>query len=221
MTRTLVCAHRGASAQRPDNSAAAFRLAVEMGAEMLEADLRRTADGRLVLAHDPLPADPPPGLLELQELVRLAQGRSAINLELKEAGYEHQVLACLQPRPPGLIVTSFLPAALSAIRALDPSLPTGLVVGKRDGRGDLLARADACGAPALVVEVSLLDDALRQRVLSTGRTLMVWTVNDPEMLERVLCDPAVRCVITDVPDVALALRDRISASKEADPRRGS
>jgi glycerophosphoryl diester phosphodiesterase len=219
--RTLVCAHRGASAYRADNSEEAFRQAIEMGAEMLEADLRRTADGRLVLAHDPLPGPAPSGLLELSDLVRLAERRIAINLELKEAGYEDEVLACLQPRPSGLIVTSFLPAALSAIHELDPSVRTGLVIGRRFGRSELLARADACGASALVAHISLLDSELRRRVLAAGRMLMVWTVNDPAVLEKVLGDPAVRCVITDVPDVALAVRNRLSAPNGADRREGS
>ena len=43
-------AHRGASADRPENTLAAFELAAEQGADVLECDVRATADGRLVLA---------------------------------------------------------------------------------------------------------------------------------------------------------------------------
>ena len=48
----MVCAHRGASGTHPENTAAAFDQAVRLGAEMLEFDVRRTADGELVVIHD-------------------------------------------------------------------------------------------------------------------------------------------------------------------------
>jgi glycerophosphoryl diester phosphodiesterase len=50
----LVIAHRGAptSSDRPENTLAAFREAIEDGATALELDVRRTADGELVVLHD-------------------------------------------------------------------------------------------------------------------------------------------------------------------------
>jgi glycerophosphoryl diester phosphodiesterase len=53
----LVIAHRGASAAAPENTPDAFRLADRMGADGVELDVRRTPDGRLLVAHDPLPDD--------------------------------------------------------------------------------------------------------------------------------------------------------------------
>ena len=44
--------HRGASAVAPENTYAAFEQAVAQGAEYAETDIRRTADGALVLVHD-------------------------------------------------------------------------------------------------------------------------------------------------------------------------
>jgi glycerophosphoryl diester phosphodiesterase len=48
----LVIAHRGNSAAAPEQTLAAFEQAVELGADMIEADVRRSSDGRLVLLHD-------------------------------------------------------------------------------------------------------------------------------------------------------------------------
>lgn len=48
----LVIAHRGASAVEPENTLRAFALAIEMGAQMIELDLHRTRDGRVVVIHD-------------------------------------------------------------------------------------------------------------------------------------------------------------------------
>jgi len=50
-----IIAHRGASGSAPENTLAAVELALEHGADRVEVDLRRTADGALVLLHDPTP----------------------------------------------------------------------------------------------------------------------------------------------------------------------
>jgi glycerophosphoryl diester phosphodiesterase len=49
----LVYAHRGASLELPENTIEAFRLALSLGADVLETDGHMTRDGRIVLAHDP------------------------------------------------------------------------------------------------------------------------------------------------------------------------
>lgn len=48
----LVIAHRGASAYRPENTLAAYALALEQRADMIEIDLHRSRDGVVVIAHD-------------------------------------------------------------------------------------------------------------------------------------------------------------------------
>lgn len=45
-------AHRGAMGYAPENTLAAFRLGVEQGSDLIEADVQRTRDGVLVLVHD-------------------------------------------------------------------------------------------------------------------------------------------------------------------------
>jgi glycerophosphoryl diester phosphodiesterase len=49
---TVNCAHRGASAEAPENTLAAFALAVEQGARMIELDVRLSLDGFPVVVHD-------------------------------------------------------------------------------------------------------------------------------------------------------------------------
>lgn len=50
--RTLVLGHRGASAEAPENTLAAFRLALAQGADGVELDAWRCASGEVVVAHD-------------------------------------------------------------------------------------------------------------------------------------------------------------------------
>jgi len=50
--KIMIVAHRGASGHAPENTIAAFRLAMEQGADMIELDVQRTKDDRLVVFHD-------------------------------------------------------------------------------------------------------------------------------------------------------------------------
>jgi glycerophosphoryl diester phosphodiesterase len=51
-TRPLLIAHRGASGFAPEHTLAAYRLAIEQGADFVEQDLHLTKDGALVCLHD-------------------------------------------------------------------------------------------------------------------------------------------------------------------------
>lgn len=46
-------AHRGAAAEQPENTMPSFRRALELGADALETDVHMTADGHVVVSHDP------------------------------------------------------------------------------------------------------------------------------------------------------------------------
>ncbi|MBK9099042.1 MAG: glycerophosphodiester phosphodiesterase [bacterium] len=52
LAQPLIVAHRGASAYAPENTIAAFKKALELGADALELDLRQTSDSVLVVLHD-------------------------------------------------------------------------------------------------------------------------------------------------------------------------
>lgn len=51
--RPLILAHRGASVEAPENTLAAFELALEQGAHGVELDAKLTVDGEVVVIHDP------------------------------------------------------------------------------------------------------------------------------------------------------------------------
>jgi glycerophosphoryl diester phosphodiesterase len=48
----LIIAHRGDSAHRPENTIAAFKSALDLGADLLELDVQLTKDGHVVVIHD-------------------------------------------------------------------------------------------------------------------------------------------------------------------------
>ena len=51
--RALVAAHRGGALLWPENSLTAFRQALALGVDYLETDIHLTADGEVVILHDP------------------------------------------------------------------------------------------------------------------------------------------------------------------------
>ena len=53
MPQRGICAHRGANITHPENTLAAFREAVRLGAHQIEFDVRMTKDGHCVIMHDP------------------------------------------------------------------------------------------------------------------------------------------------------------------------
>ena len=49
---TKIQAHRGACSERPENTMAAFRRAIELHADGIETDVALLADGSLIIHHD-------------------------------------------------------------------------------------------------------------------------------------------------------------------------
>jgi glycerophosphoryl diester phosphodiesterase len=198
-----VVAHRGASAVAPENTLEAFERAIELGADMVEFDVRSAPDGTLVVSHDPLPPvlDPAPPTLE--QVVDLCAGRIALDVELKEAGTEAEALRIVSARvaADAFVVTSFLERVVVETKRLRPDVRVGRLLRALD---DIPTAADF-----LAPHVSLLDGHL------PGEGLAVWTVNDGALLERCLRDPRVAAVITDDPRLALTVRASLSRSRRA------
>lgn len=211
---TMICAHRGASIDLPDNSLAAFAAAIESGCDAIETDVRRGPDGGLVLAHDRADAGRP-GTVALSELLDLARGRIGLDLELKEAGLEAELLAAVEQQGGWLLVTAFSPAVLRRVAELAPAVRTGLLVEEEidpDGPADAVAVADAvaaarsCGAAALLVEDPLLTPGLVAEVAEGALALWSWTVDDAARIDRLLADGDLEGLITNAPATAMGRR---------------
>lgn len=224
----MVVAHRGASRHAPENSLAAAEKAIHLGADMIELDVRRTRDGVLVAHHDAAHRSfairdwslhalrqTKPDVARLDDLLRLCAGRITLDLELKERGYEGDVLAMCRDLFPldDLIVTSFQARSVMRVKELLPTLATGWIVGS-SRRTDLLARFTDTGADWLVANVKCLNPDVVTAVHLRHVPVAVWTVNSWSEIEAVLHLPGLAAVITDVPDVARLLRDRRAGQEE-------
>ena len=136
----------------------------------------------------------------------MSAGRIGLDLEIKEARVVPTVLDAIAGWDGALLLTSFDPAAIRAVRERDPARATGLIAGPMH-IGDPLADALACDAQALM----LTERRVTAKLLATrSLPLWVWTVNQPARLTRWLSEPAVRGVITDDPATAVAVRDGLA-----------
>jgi glycerophosphoryl diester phosphodiesterase len=215
MPRPLVLAHRGAARGVPENTPEAFRLALSLGADGVELDVRRDAAGRLVVVHDATldgvavrrtAAPPLPALAAALD----ASAGGIVNVELKTDGDDPRGIAAAACAFLGrrrgrdrALVSSFDAVALRAVRALRPHLPTALVVEDAADVEPALAECALAGHRALHPEAALVDAGLMTRARALGLDVHVWTVDDPAEIAR-LSALGVDGVITDAVDAALA-----------------
>jgi len=224
-----VIAHRGASAAAPENTVEAFRLARTLGADWVELDARRTADGRVIVHHDAeLPdgrtivaldrSDLPPSVCDLEAALGACEGMR-VNIEIKNWPADpdfdeteqvaRQVVALVDELAMGerVLVSCFHYPTLAVVRELDPLLPTAFLHLLSDrGWEDLAAQVAADGHVALHPWDGLVDEALVVAASGAGLAVNVWTVDDPERMEQLVA-LGVSGLCTNVPDVARALLD--------------
>ena len=231
--RTLIAGHRGAKGLAPENTIEAFEKAIELGADMVEFDVRRTADGMLVIHHDEDIAGEPLRNLSYKQLpelkgvriptfeetLRLCAGRIAVDIELKEAGCEEAVLELVSEHanPDEVIITSFIDGVIARVKEIDSSVRTGLLVGQRLPNplyANLFGpfpfrRCAKAGADIVAPHFSLLRFGFLERARKRGYPVYVWTVNDEVKIKQ-LIEAGVDAIITDFPDRALEIRSKHS-----------
>jgi len=217
---TLVIAHRGASADAPENTLAAFELAIEQGADMIETDLHLTRDGGIPLWHDAEIEGVPiesltlseirrrwPDVPTLEETLEAFGRRIEFNLELKSGmssdyvGLEARVLSvvdelCSMER---ILFSSFSWQALGRLRALRSNARLAVLRSNRFVTGKRAeASARELRAEALHPSVRRLDGAQVERMHAQGLRVNVYTVDDP-VKQRALVEWGVDGIFTNGP----------------------
>ena len=195
----LVIAHRGASAELPENTLPAFERAIEIGADYVELDVHADAQGRLVVTHDRPRArrDYP----RLEDALDLMRGRIGVMVELKTPSRyrRHDVVA----RTTRLLsdddaLLCFQRAALEEARALRPGLRTVQHVGFSVS---IRGAHEAWAAGFNDARVTSRGIHAAERL---GLLPLVYTVNNERRM-RELAHAGVAGIFTDRPEQALRL----------------
>jgi glycerophosphoryl diester phosphodiesterase len=243
MDKPLIVAHRGASAYAKDNTMESFENAIELGADMIEFDVRRTKDHAFVAFHDPFVGKKgihestyqelqgifkPQGLHipEIHEVFALLKSRIKIDLELKEEGYEDEIVGLLKSyfSEDEFVITSFRDSSLETIKNTYPTVKVGLLLGRprpdhpiRTRISELfpMRRCQKAKVDFLAPHFRLLKFGFMARAKRHGKGVYVWTVNDEKMMVRFLRENRVEALITDRPDIAVEMRERVFSG---DPR---
>jgi glycerophosphoryl diester phosphodiesterase len=218
----LIIAHRGASAERPENTLAAFRRAVALEADGIELDVHVTRDdvpvvfhdatlrrltgvaGRVagkswaelrslrVQGHEPIP--------RLVDVLRLTRGLVVVQIELKSGPVVPIVRAIKAARAAEwVILASFDLRLVAEARKLAPAMPRMLISEGRVAPALLVRRLAACGASGLSVNRRAVRSAAWVRHFQMrGYTVWAWTVNDPAEARR-LAERGVDALLGDDP----------------------
>lgn len=208
MAQPLIIAHRGASAEKPENTVAAFRRAVALEVDGIELDVHVTRDGVPVVFHDAslarltgvrgrlarqtwadlqalrvLGREPIP---RLADVLRLTRGLVVVQIELKAGPVAPVIRAIKAARAEAwVILASFHARLVAAARDLAPAIPRMLISEGRAAPLTLVRQLAACGAAGLSVNhAAIRSAAWIKSFQQRGYSVWAWTVNDPAVAGR-------------------------------------
>ncbi|MGC4191916.1 MAG: glycerophosphodiester phosphodiesterase family protein [Thermomicrobiales bacterium] len=202
-----IYAHRGASREFPENTIAAFRRAVELGAPGIELDVHLSADGIPVVLHDEtvdrttantgavssytaaelreMDAGGGEGISELADVIDLVAGKTRLNIEVKAAAAAEAVLSLVRNRSDlDWAISSFDWGVLRHARSTSPDASLWpLTFGATD---EAIAFAQEIGATQLNLLDQAVDADIVRFLLDLGIESWIWTVNDPNRAEQLV-----------------------------------
>jgi glycerophosphoryl diester phosphodiesterase len=196
--KLLLLGHRGARSYAPENTLAAFDLALEHGADGFEFDVRCTRDHHTILCHDAklnhltlrrstlkqvqqscAKADEIPSCLE--DVLDRYRTKAFLNIELKVRGLESVVVRAIRnARPHHYFVSSFLPGVIRRLHELDRSLVLGTLAQTRWQ----LRRWRSMPVDYIVPHFRLLSAELVKKAHAAEKLVITWTVNDAQEMRR-------------------------------------
>jgi glycerophosphoryl diester phosphodiesterase len=224
-----IVAHRGGGSLAPENTLGAIRLGASMGFKAVEFDVMLAGDGTPVIIHDETVDRTTNGRgrvpdMSYEDLARLDAGKGnripkyeeavalcrqlgiCANVEIKPAiGHERatgEAVARLtkelwQGAPLGPLLSSFSIDALAAARAVAPELPRGYLVSEIPP--DWLDTMKRLACVALHCNYKSLTEQRAGEIHGAGYSILLWTVNEPDIARRMLAYGA-DCLVTDALD---------------------
>lgn len=190
----MLLGHRGARLAAAENTIPAFELALKHGCDGFEFDVRQTRDSRAILCHDPRWQGKTvsrstykdlcrsTALPLFEEVIDRFAGRAYLDIELKIEGLEQQVTSVVtrHAKCESLVVSSFLPEALLAIRRALPQIKLGYIADK----SAQLSRWKALPCEVVIAHMRVTTPKLIEQVHDDGNQIFVWTVNQRDEMLR-------------------------------------
>ena len=233
-----IFAHRGASKYAPENTLAAFELALQQQADGIELDAHLTADARVAVIHDASlnrttngtgriryqtlqeiqqwDAGEGQKVPSLEEVLALVSDQAILNIELKgnlKTSYQLPEIVINLVKDYGLaqsvILSSFDPDMLLCARQVMPEIRLGYLYSPRIvGRIKYKMYTPRIQPYSLHPHGSLVRPRMLDNARSQGRKVLAWTINRPENMHD-LFTMGVDGIITDDPLTATQIREEI------------
>ena len=231
---TKIISHRGRTSKKSiDNTIQSVTNAIDLEVDMVEVDVRKTKDSQIICFHD---SEIEGALIKdlnysdiikinaqiptLEQILWSSKGKISIEVELKESGYEADVIAMVLDyfNYDEFVLKSFNYLTIKNVKEIDKRIYTGLLLGSDYTMEQLkvilyesftfdkflLSQADFSSAYYKIFMAGYLFKFVNQRV-----PIQVWTVNDEDSI-RSLINLELHSVVTDIPETALEIRESLS-----------
>jgi len=205
----LIIAHRGASAEKPENTLAAFRRALALRVDGIELDVHVSRDGVPVVFHDDTlrrltgvrgrvtrldwpelaklrvrGTEPIPRLVDV---LRLTRTRTVVQVELKAGTPVAPVVQAIATAraQSWVILASFEAKLVREAAELAPDIPRMLISDSRRRPAAILRQLQTCAAHGLSFNQRRIPSAAWSRYFQQrGYSVWAWTVNDATTAKR-------------------------------------
>ncbi|WP_417363093.1 glycerophosphodiester phosphodiesterase [Galbibacter sp.] len=222
----IIIGHRGARGHVVENSLPSIQKAMDLGADAIEIDVFKIADGSLIVFHDDtvdrltdatgpiekytketldtLSLEGGVKIPTLQEVLDLIDSKVLLNVELKGAGTARPVYETLQSyidtkgwKLEDFIISSFKWDELEIMRALDSKMPIGILTS--EDIDTAIAEGEKLNAVAIHPHFKMLTSENVALMHQKNFKIYPWTVNDSTDINAMKTFK-VDGIITDYPD---------------------
>jgi len=222
--KKIIIAHRGARFYEKENTILAFKKAVQLKADMIEFDVRKTKDNKIIIFHDEEIDKILVKTMDYSELIRklgyevptlektlkFLKGKIKLDIHLKEEGYEKEAIKLILEyfSKKEIMISSEFPSSLKKIKINYPEIKTGLVIqvkyrnyiqvpfGFFPMKKIINSNADYIIPPWQIVNKIFL-----MRSNKLNKKIFPWTINNKKLAGKLLKNEIVAGIITDIPDL--------------------
>ena len=217
----FIISHRGASAYMPENTIASFQRAIDMNTDMIELDVRRSLDNRLVVIHDSkldrttngkgpvarktykelsgYDAGEGEKIPLLEDVFSLGKNKTRFVIELKEERTEEEVLKMIKDFGirDDVFIVSFKKKVIRYITTLEKTIKTGLITFLPF---NIIENGLVCNSQAIAVYKYFVTENLISKARLNNLYIFAWTVDEPTKC-RQLRHMGINGVVTNKPDI--------------------
>ncbi|MCX8176008.1 MAG: glycerophosphodiester phosphodiesterase family protein, partial [Candidatus Bathyarchaeota archaeon] len=241
MGKTLIIAHRGACAYEPENSLRAIKAAIKLKADMVEVDIRKSKDGKVVVIHDETVnrVSDGEGFVEklslrrlkklnlalgekiptLKEVLNLVKDRVKLIIEVKSEGLERKLIKLLEKERmiEDVIVASFNHQIIKRVKTLNRKITCGIVFKCKPSNPS----QNALDVEAEIVfpHYSYVSKDFIDSLHKDGLKVYAWTVNNVDD-GKILIKNGVDGIVTDKPDIFTGVKFNLKRVFVAGPIQG-